>query len=71
MGNCASQADKDEKARSDLIDKQLEDDSKKFKKECKILLLGASFTNRVGTTAHRRRHIQALASRASRPSSSR
>ncbi|KAF9019687.1 heterotrimeric G-protein alpha subunit, GPA3-like protein [Hymenopellis radicata] len=41
MGNCASQADKDEKARSDLIDKQLEDDSKKFKKECKILLLGS------------------------------
>ena len=41
MGNCASQTDKDEKARSDLIDRQLEDDSKKFKKECKILLLGA------------------------------
>lgn len=40
MGNCASQSDKEEKARSDLIDKQLEDDSKKFKKECKILLLG-------------------------------
>lgn len=40
MGNCASQTDKDEKARSDLIDRQLEDDSKKFKKECKILLLG-------------------------------
>ncbi|KAK0437454.1 guanine nucleotide binding protein, alpha subunit [Desarmillaria tabescens] len=41
MGNCASQSDKEEKARSDLIDKQLEDDSKKFKKECKILLLGS------------------------------
>lgn len=30
------------KDRSNLIDRQLEDDSKKFKKECKILLLGQS-----------------------------
>ena len=28
--------------RSNVIDRQLEDDSKKFKKECKILLLGES-----------------------------
>ena len=28
------------KDRSNVIDRQLEDDSKKFKKECKILLLG-------------------------------
>ncbi len=30
------------KDRSNAIDRQLEDDSKKFKKECKILLLGKS-----------------------------
>lgn len=42
MGNCASQADQDEKAKSLAIDKQIEEDSKKFKKDCKILLLGTS-----------------------------
>lgn len=31
------------KTRSDEIDKQIEEDSKKFKRECKILLLGESF----------------------------
>ncbi|KAK0190316.1 heterotrimeric G-protein alpha subunit, GPA3-like protein [Armillaria mellea] len=41
MGNCTSQPNQDEKACSDLIDKQLEDDGKRFKKECKILLLGS------------------------------
>lgn len=40
MGNCGSQPDRAEKERSDAIDRQLEEDSKKFKKECKILLLG-------------------------------
>ncbi|PBK86639.1 guanine nucleotide binding protein, alpha subunit [Armillaria gallica] len=40
MGNSASQSDKEKKARSDLIDKQLEDDRRKFKQECKVLLLG-------------------------------
>lgn len=44
MGNCASsQDDATAKARSAEIDKQLEEDLRKFKKECKILLLGASF----------------------------
>ena len=71
MGNCASQTDKDEKARSDLIDKQLEDDSKKFKKECKILLLGASFTARAASGLLTAPPQQARASRASPPSSSR
>lgn len=42
MGSCASQPDREEKERSDAIDRQLEEDSKKFKKECKILLLGVS-----------------------------
>lgn len=41
MGNClASAQDRAEKARSDAIDRQIEEDSKKFRKECKILLLG-------------------------------
>jgi len=31
---------KEAKERSVLIDKQLEEDSRKYKKECKILLLG-------------------------------
>jgi hypothetical protein len=41
MGNCASSQDEvDAKQRSDEIDKQIEDDLRKYKKECKILLLG-------------------------------
>jgi hypothetical protein len=40
MGNCSSVEDKAEKERSDEIDRQIEEDSKKFRKECKILLLG-------------------------------
>ena len=43
MGNCASNSQEAEgKARSDMIDRQIEEDSKKYKRECKILLLGAS-----------------------------
>ncbi|KAG1734502.1 heterotrimeric G protein alpha subunit [Suillus lakei] len=41
MGNCVSAQDKEEKARSDAIDRQIEEDSRKFRKECKILLLGS------------------------------
>ncbi|KAI0061797.1 G-protein alpha subunit [Artomyces pyxidatus] len=42
MGNCASNAqEREEKAHSDRIDRQIEEDSKKFKRECKILLLGS------------------------------
>ncbi|VDB95884.1 unnamed protein product [Peniophora sp. CBMAI 1063] len=42
MGNCVSSAqEREEKARSDRIDKQIEEDGKKFKRECKILLLGS------------------------------
>jgi guanine nucleotide-binding protein G(i) subunit alpha len=42
MGNCMSSQDEAAaaKARSDEIDKQLDEDLRKFKKECKILLLG-------------------------------
>ncbi|KAJ7438248.1 G-protein alpha subunit [Mycena galericulata] len=41
MGACASQPDRASKARSDEIDRQLDEDSKRYKKECKILLLGS------------------------------
>jgi hypothetical protein len=41
MGNFVSGPDKAGKARSNAIDRQIEQDSKKFRKECKILLLGA------------------------------
>ncbi|KAG1721024.1 heterotrimeric G protein alpha subunit [Suillus lakei] len=47
MGNCIStnwrhrDTSRDEKARSDAIDSQLEEDFRKFRKECKILLLGS------------------------------
>ncbi|TDL15921.1 G-protein alpha subunit [Rickenella mellea] len=40
MGACAS-VDRVEKKRSDEIDRILEEDSKKYRKECKILLLGS------------------------------
>ena len=44
MGNCASNSQEAEgKARSDMIDRQIEEDSKRYKRECKILLLGACF----------------------------
>ncbi|KAI9435689.1 guanine nucleotide binding protein, alpha subunit [Lactarius indigo] len=43
MGHCASSAREAEGAHlvSDLIDRQIEEDSKKYKRECKILLLGS------------------------------
>ena len=41
MGACASQPDRASKSRSDEIDRQLDEDSKRYKKECKILLLGS------------------------------
>lgn len=41
MGNCVSQPGREDKERSDAIDRQIEDDAKRFKRECKILLLGS------------------------------
>ncbi|KAH7920557.1 guanine nucleotide binding protein, alpha subunit [Leucogyrophana mollusca] len=41
MGNCVSNPDRAGKQRSDEIDRQIDEDSKKFRKECKILLLGS------------------------------
>jgi hypothetical protein len=43
MGGCISVEEKAEKERSMAIDRQIEEDSKKLKKECKILLLGTPF----------------------------
>jgi guanine nucleotide-binding protein G(i) subunit alpha len=40
MGSCVSTVDRAGKERSDMIDKEIEDHSKRFKRECKILLLG-------------------------------
>ncbi|KAI9431188.1 G-protein alpha subunit [Lactarius indigo] len=43
MGHCASSAREDGRAHSvsDMIDRQIEEDSKRYKRECKILLLGS------------------------------
>ena len=44
MGACNSTGnpgDGDQKKRSQMIDRTLEEDSKKLRRECKILLLGA------------------------------
>lgn len=42
MGGCASQIQSSaEKERSDAIDRQIAEDERNFKKECKILLLGS------------------------------
>ncbi|KAF9076945.1 heterotrimeric G-protein alpha subunit, GPA3-like protein [Rhodocollybia butyracea] len=42
MGNRVSQPDKKAKEKSDAIDRQIEDDSQKFKRESKVLVLGSS-----------------------------
>lgn len=55
MGNCTSQSDRAAKAHSDAIDKDIENDSKKFRKECKILLLGEfAFLVNVGDDQRKR-----------------
>jgi hypothetical protein len=43
MGICMSSANEDveQKKRSQAIDRKLEDDSRRLRRECKILLLGA------------------------------
>ncbi|KAF0408695.1 G protein alpha subunit [Gigaspora margarita] len=41
MGLCLSAEEKESRSRSQQIDKQIEDDGRKVKKECKILLLGS------------------------------
>lgn len=44
MGACASVQDRTALERSAEIDRQIEEDSRRFRKECKILLLGAFFS---------------------------
>ncbi|CAG8536015.1 14357_t:CDS:2 [Acaulospora colombiana] len=41
MGLCLSAEEKESRLRSYQIDKEIEEDSRRFKKECKILLLGS------------------------------
>lgn len=41
MGSCLSIDDKASREQSEAIDKQIEEDSRKLRKECKILLLGS------------------------------
>ncbi|KAJ7166276.1 heterotrimeric G-protein alpha subunit, GPA3-like protein [Mycena filopes] len=41
MGQTTSKESRSERARSDAIDRQISSDSKRYKKECKILLLGS------------------------------
>ncbi|KAF8637688.1 hypothetical protein AX16_010763 [Volvariella volvacea WC 439] len=41
MGSCMSTNSGEDKMRSDAIDKQIEEDNKKYNRECKILLLGS------------------------------
>ncbi len=44
MGGCVSSVDEEGRLHSEAIDKQLEEDHKKYKRECKILLLGTPLT---------------------------
>ncbi|ORY03003.1 G protein alpha subunit [Basidiobolus meristosporus CBS 931.73] len=41
MGMCLSQEEREARMRSTAIDKRIEEDSRRFNKECKILLLGS------------------------------
>lgn len=43
MGSSISTPDTSAKEHSDEIDRQIEEDSKRFKRECKVLVLGAGF----------------------------
>lgn len=53
MGNCMSSngagEDAEQKKKSQMIDRTLEEDSKKLRRECKILLLGTQIQH----TGHR------------------
>jgi hypothetical protein len=70
MGICMStnNDDVEQKKRSQAIDRKLEEDSRRLRRECKILLLGKPPPGRERVHANAR---QAPARAASRPSSSR
>lgn len=44
-GGAAGDMDTEQKKRSQAIDRKLEEDSKKLRRECKILLLGMSISD--------------------------
>jgi hypothetical protein len=73
MGICMSSADNqdaDQKKRSQAIDRKLEEDSRRLRRECKILLLGKQLSDApLRMLANTR--VQAPARAASPPSSSR
>ena len=51
MGSCFSSesaGDADQKKRSQMIDRKLEEDSRRLRRECKILLLGMASDRRLG-----------------------
>lgn len=45
MGLCLSADEKEDRQRSNNIDRKIEEDSRRMKRECKILLLGKYFTH--------------------------
>jgi guanine nucleotide-binding protein G(i) subunit alpha len=47
MGLCLSADEKEDRQRSHKIDKSIEEDNRRMKRECKILLLGKSYTNSI------------------------
>jgi hypothetical protein len=71
MGICMStnNDDVEQKKRSQAIDRKLEEDSRRLRRECKILLLGKQLSRRRERVHANAR--QALARAASRPLSSR
>jgi hypothetical protein len=73
MGICMSSSPEDgeQKKRSQAIDRKLEEDSRRLRRECKILLLGTHQSARACTREETLTCTQALAKAASRPSSSR
>ena len=68
MGICMSTNNEDveQKKRSQAIDRKLEEDSRRLRRECKILLLGKQLSDApLRTLANT--HLQALARAASPP----
>lgn len=45
MGLCLSAEERAERAKSQRIDREIEEDNKKLRRECKILLLGKNHIN--------------------------
>lgn len=73
MGICMSTNNEDveQKKRSQAIDRKLEEDSRRLRRECKILLLGKQLSSAARRPPRLTRPAQALARAASPPSSSR